>query len=84
MPICRFRITLSGGLMKLNGYYRDWSRLHRSERLTDVLVIASDFNSQLGCLWETESQTGGSLAVPPDRTDIGPLGALFHFNTVGL
>lgn len=50
-------------------FYRDLAPLLQNVRLTDALVIASDFDTNLNYLEEAERHMGGSLSVLVDSTD---------------
>ena len=52
-------------------FYRDLSRLLRSARSSDIVILAGDMNAQVGRLSSTESHLGGRFSVDAERTDNG-------------
>ena len=50
-------------------FYRELSQLLQNVRATDVVVVAGDFNAQLGRLDESERYLGGRFTIPANRTD---------------
>ncbi|KAH9583805.1 Craniofacial development protein 2 [Schistosoma haematobium] len=51
-------------------FYRKLSDLRKARR-TDVVIVAGDFNAQVGKLSERERHLGGSYGVVAQRTDNG-------------
>ena len=52
-------------------FYQDLSRLLRSARRTDIVILAGDMNAQVGRLSPEEAQLGGRFGVDAVRTDNG-------------
>ncbi|CAH8650188.1 unnamed protein product [Schistosoma margrebowiei] len=52
-------------------FYRKLSDLLRKARRSDVVIMAGDFNAQVGKLSEMERHLGGSYGVVAQRTDNG-------------
>ncbi|KER22375.1 hypothetical protein T265_09516 [Opisthorchis viverrini] len=52
-------------------FYQDLSRLLRSARCTDIVILAGDVNAQVGRLSLEEAQLGGRFGVSAERTDNG-------------
>ena len=52
-------------------FYRKLSDLLREARRSDVVIVAGDFNAQVGKLSEREGHLGGSYGVMAKRTDNG-------------
>ncbi|KAK4467292.1 hypothetical protein MN116_000315, partial [Schistosoma mekongi] len=52
-------------------FYRKISDPLRKAKRTDVVIMAGDFNAQVGRLDETERHLGGSYGVEAQRTDNG-------------
>lgn len=54
-----------------DAFYRDLSVLLQNAKRSDVIIIAGDFNAQLGRLNSSEKRFGGTFGVPANRTDNG-------------
>jgi hypothetical protein len=52
-------------------FYRELSTLVQTAKRSDVVIVAGDFNAQLGRLDGSEKRFGGTFGVPANRTDNG-------------
>ncbi|CAH8290604.1 unnamed protein product [Heterobilharzia americana] len=52
-------------------FYRKLSNLLSKAKRSDVVVVAGDFNAQVGRLSEAERHLGGTFGIPAERTDNG-------------
>ncbi|CAH8658448.1 unnamed protein product [Schistosoma rodhaini] len=52
-------------------FYRKLSELLQKAKRSDIVVVAGDFNAQVGSLNQTERHLGGCFSIPAQRTDNG-------------
>nr|CAX83711.1 endonuclease-reverse transcriptase [Schistosoma japonicum] len=52
-------------------FYRNLCELLQKAKHSDIVVVAGDFNAQIGSLDQTERHLGGYFSVPAQRTDNG-------------
>ncbi|CAH8430348.1 unnamed protein product [Schistosoma haematobium] len=52
-------------------FYRKLSELLQKAKRSDIVLVAGDFNAQIGSLNQTERHLGGYFSIPTQRTDNG-------------
>ncbi|CAH8439570.1 unnamed protein product [Schistosoma margrebowiei] len=52
-------------------FYRKLSELLQKAKRSDIVIVAGDFNAQIGSLSQTERHLGGYYIIPAQRTDNG-------------
>ncbi|CAH8635224.1 unnamed protein product [Schistosoma curassoni] len=54
-----------------NEFYRKLSELLQKAKRLDIVLVAGDFNAQIGSLNQTERHLGGYFSIPAQRTGNG-------------